>query len=74
MNCWLLGPAVFQACRVISPSPNGELELPVAVRHAIRVLRESFQVLKCREGVWDMSTRGDIATITRLLAGREVHL
>ena len=74
MNCWLFGPRIFQACRAIAPSPNGELELPVAVRYAARELKERFRVLKFLKGVLDLSTRGDIPTVARLLAGRDVHL
>jgi hypothetical protein len=74
MNCWLLGPLIFRACRAIAPSPSGELELPEAVRYAMRVLKERFRVLTFRKGVLDLSTRADIPTVARLLAGREVHL
>ena len=27
MNCWRFGPAIFEACRAIKPSPRGELEI-----------------------------------------------
>ena len=74
MNCWLFGPLIFQACRAIAASPNGELELPVAVRFAARVLKERFRVLTFRKGVLDLSTRADIPTVARLLAGQEVNL
>jgi glucose-1-phosphate thymidylyltransferase len=74
MNCWRFGPAIFTACRAIRPSVRGELELPDAVQYAIDVLGERFRVLEFRAGVLDLTTRGDIAAVAALLAGREVRL
>ena len=45
MNCWRFGPSIFTACRSITPSPRGELELPNAVRHAVRVMGERFRAI-----------------------------
>jgi dTDP-glucose pyrophosphorylase len=74
MNCWRLPPAIFEACRRVGPSPRGELELPDAVRIAIRELGVRLRVVRCNEGVLDLSRRGDIATVTALLAGVEVSV
>jgi glucose-1-phosphate thymidylyltransferase len=69
MNCWRLGPSIFAACRGIEPSPRGELELPNAVRYAVRVLGERFRALPVDAGVLDLSRREDIAEVERRLAG-----
>jgi glucose-1-phosphate thymidylyltransferase len=74
MNCWLFSPKIFAACRAIQPAASGELEIPTAVRYAIRVLQERFRVIAVRKGVLDLSTRGDIPTVAGLLAEREVRL
>jgi dTDP-glucose pyrophosphorylase len=36
LNCWLFNREIFRACRAVSPSARGELELPQAVALAIR--------------------------------------
>lgn len=74
MNCWLFSPKIFAACRAIQPAASGELEIPTAVRYAIRVLQERFRVIPVRKGVLDLSTRGDIPTVARLLAAQEARL
>ena len=74
MNCWRFGPKIFQACRAIEPSPRGELELPDAVQYSIQHLGERYQVLRFAEPVLDLTSRADVATITELLAGKELSL
>jgi glucose-1-phosphate thymidylyltransferase len=74
MNCWRFGPAIFEAARAIGLSPRGEYELADAVQHAIDVLGEQFEVVPAREGVLDLSMRGDIPSVARRLAGFEVRL
>lgn len=74
MNCWRLGPKIFQACKAIGPSPRGELELPDAVQHARDVLGERFRAAKVWAPVLDLSSRRDVASITERLAGVEVDL
>jgi glucose-1-phosphate thymidylyltransferase len=69
MNCWRFDRAIFEACREIEPSPRGEVELPNAVRHAIRVLGCSFRAVPVEEGVLDLSRRSDIPDVERRLAG-----
>lgn len=74
MTCWRFTPAIFEACRAITPSPRGEYELPDAVLHAARHLGERFRALPSDEPVLDLSTREDIAAVARHLEGREVRL
>ena len=69
MNCWRFGPSIFDACRAIEPSPRGELELPNAVRHSVRVLGERLRALPVDAGVLDLSRREDIAEVERRLSG-----
>ncbi|HEY0970347.1 MAG TPA: nucleotidyltransferase family protein [Gemmatimonadales bacterium] len=69
MNCWLLTPAIFEACRSIAPSPRGELELPDAVRWLMDERGARFHVVPSRGPVLDMSSRADIpAVVARLTA------
>jgi len=67
MNCWAFGPAIFQACQAIGPSPRGELEIADAVNLAIDRLGEQFQVLKFHAGVLDLSSRMDIFAVANKL-------
>ena len=68
MNCWRFGPSIFTACRRIEPSPRGELELPNAVRYAVRTMGERFKAIPVDAGVMDLSRREDIAEVERRLA------
>jgi glucose-1-phosphate thymidylyltransferase len=69
MTCWRFGASILQACRDVTPSPRGELELPDAV--AVAMARgERFRVLPVAAGVLDLSTRGDIPELERRLALR----
>jgi glucose-1-phosphate thymidylyltransferase len=74
MNCWRFGPAIFEACAKIAPSPRGELEITDAVQYAIDVLEEPLDVVKVRAAVLDMTSRKDVATIAPKLAGVQVRL
>jgi dTDP-glucose pyrophosphorylase len=74
MNCWQFRATIFDSCRAIRPSPRGELELPDAVRHSIRVLGERFRVVTVREPVLDITSRRDVAGVAEKLAGVEVRL
>jgi glucose-1-phosphate thymidylyltransferase len=67
MNCWRFGPSIFQACRAIVPSSRGELELPDAVRYAIKILKERFRAIPFHAGVLDLSRRADVAEVGRRL-------
>jgi glucose-1-phosphate thymidylyltransferase len=74
MNCWRFTPAIFEACRKISPSPRNEFEITDAVQYVIDVLRLPFHAVKVRAPVLDLTSRKDIATIKPLLSGVEVKL
>jgi dTDP-glucose pyrophosphorylase len=68
MNCWRFSPTIFEACRRVPLSPRGELELPMAVREAIRA-GVRFKVVRSREGVLDLSRRSDVAAVAERLRG-----
>jgi glucose-1-phosphate thymidylyltransferase len=74
MNLWALPPEIFAACRQIQPSSRGELELPDAVRLAIRSMGVRFRVFPIAAGVLDLSSRGDVAAVTQALARLHVRL
>jgi len=69
MNCWRFAPAIFDACRRITPSARGELELPNAVRYAVRVMKERIRAIPIEAGVLDLSRREDIAAVEQRLSG-----
>lgn len=69
MNCWIFSPAIYRACSGIRPSKRGELELSDAIQYAIEELHEKFRVLTFRAPVLDLSSRSDIAAVTRMLRG-----
>lgn len=69
MTCWRFDPSIFDACRDVTPSARGELELPDAVALAMdRGTR--FRVIPVSAGVLDVSRRQDIPVVERLLADR----
>jgi glucose-1-phosphate thymidylyltransferase len=68
MNCWRFEPAIFTACERVEPSARGELELPNAVRYAVRELGQRFHTIPVEAGVLDLSRREDIAEVERRLA------
>jgi dTDP-glucose pyrophosphorylase len=67
MNAWLLPSSIYTACRAISPSRRGELELVDAVQYAGERMGERFQVVESTEGVLDLSSPEDIAQVTSRL-------
>jgi glucose-1-phosphate thymidylyltransferase len=73
MNCWLCGPAIFDAARSIPKSARGEYEITDAVRAAI-ASGDPYAVVVSDEGVLDMSARGDIASVAAALGDRAVLL
>jgi galactokinase len=74
MNCWLLTPAMLEACRRVPPSPRGELELPLAVQYAIDALGVRVHALPVDAPVLDLSHRADIPAVAARLEGVEVEL
>jgi glucose-1-phosphate thymidylyltransferase len=74
MNCWLLRPSIFRACRKVCPSTRGELELPEAVQLAVGFYNERIRVLTFRAGVLDLSSRADIAGVAQRLETTPVNL
>ncbi len=74
MNLWSFTPVIYEACRRVQPSVRGELELQDAVRIAITELGEQIRVLDSSDGVLDLSTRGDIESVARVLRNRPVRL
>jgi glucose-1-phosphate thymidylyltransferase len=73
MNCWRFEPSILEACRRIQPSARGEVELPNAVRYAVREMRERFRAIPVDAGVLDLSRREDIAEVERRLASVEAR-
>ena len=73
LNCFLLTPRIFEACRSIEKSARGEYEIVDAVRWMVEQ-GERFAVVPVEAGVLDMSNRGDIASVVDALGGREVKL
>jgi dTDP-glucose pyrophosphorylase len=66
MTCWRFGPAIFDACREVTPSARGELELTDAV--ALAMSRGTrFRVVHEQAGVLDLSRREDIPVVERWL-------
>lgn len=74
MTCWRFEASIFEACRAVRPSSRGELELPDAVALAAAEMGERFQVVPVEEGVLDLSSRADVASVERWLRGRVVRL
>ena len=74
MNCWRFDARVLDACRRVSPSPRGELEIPDAVRLAVQKMGTVFRVVRMNAGVLDLSNRADIAVVADALATTRVWL
>ena len=70
MNAFRFTPEIFAACRRITPSPRGELEIV----DAVRALPGPVTVLPATGGVLDLSRREDIAEVEARLSGTEVSL
>lgn len=67
MNAWLFSRAIFEACRNIGPSERGEYEITTAVQYAIDTLGLQLSAVKTDEGVLDLSSRSDIAGVSKFL-------
>lgn len=72
MNCWVVTPALVDACRRVPRSARGEFELPEAVALA---LREGVDVRAHRMAlpVLDLSHRADVPTVAARLADVRPH-
>lgn len=73
MTLWAFDARIFDACRRVTPSVRGELELPEAVALAVRE-GVVFGVARCALPVLDLSSRADIAPVAARLRGVEVSL
>jgi glucose-1-phosphate thymidylyltransferase len=73
MNCWRFSPLIFTACRAISESPRGELELADAVQYSMSVLHERFRAVPVTDAVLDLSNRSDVAPVSAVLERIAVH-
>jgi dTDP-glucose pyrophosphorylase len=73
MNCWHFSADIFRACRTVAPSARGELELPLAVQHAIDVFGARFRTFPAHAEVLDLSRRGDVAGVKERLRGVEAR-
>lgn len=69
MNLWRFDHQIFAACRDVTASVRGELELPHAVMLAMH-RGQRFRSVTTHAGVLDLSRRGDIAAVAERL-GRE---
>jgi len=74
MNLWCFDERIFEPCRTVGPSSRGELELPVAVQHAIDDYGQRFRAVPMHASVLDLSSRADIAGVAEQLAGAHVRL
>jgi dTDP-glucose pyrophosphorylase len=74
MNLWSFSPVIFRACRLVTPSVRGELELQDAVRIAMEELGERFRVVPFAGGVLDLSSRRDVPAVKAALEGTPVTL
>ena len=74
MNLWSFTRAMFDACDRVTPSMRGELELADAVRIAMHELSVTFHVTTVDDGVIDLSSRSDIAAVTKRLRDVTVSL
>jgi glucose-1-phosphate thymidylyltransferase len=74
MNLWCFDAGIFEPCRTVAPSARGELELPVAVQHAIDSYGQRFRAVPMDAPVLDLSRRADVAGVAERLAGVHVRL
>jgi len=71
MNLWHLDASVFEVLRGVQPSVRGELELVDGIRGLLAAgIRVSAVPLAL--GLLDLSTRGDVASVTARLASHTV--
>ena len=68
MTCWRMPPEIHAACRRVTRSVRGELELVDAV-NALIAGGVRFEAVVTEDGVLDLSRRGDVAAVAQALAG-----
>lgn len=71
MNIWRFSSGIFDACRNAPLASRGEYELPGAIQQAIATRKANYKVLRCVDGVLDLSHRSDIESVTKMLSGIE---
>jgi dTDP-glucose pyrophosphorylase len=74
MNVWAFDAGIFAPCRTVPKSSRGELELPVAVQHAIDDYHLKFRAVPMHAPVLDLSSRADISGVASRLANVDVRL
>lgn len=74
MNVWAFDESIFEPCRTVPLSSRGELEIPVAVQHAIDNYGIRFRAVPMHAPVLDLSSRGDIAGVAKELETVDVRL
>jgi dTDP-glucose pyrophosphorylase len=74
LNCWSFTSEIFRACREVPRSVRGEYELPQAVQLAIERFGMRMEVVRMRAAALDMSSRADVASVTKQLATVPVNL
>ena len=74
MNLWAFDAGIFEPCRTVPLSSRGELELPVAVQHAIDAYGRKFRAVPMDASVLDLSSRADIAGVEEALKDVDVEL
>lgn len=72
MNLWAFDAGILEPCRTVAISSRGELELPVAVQHAIDHYGRTFRAVPMDASVLDLSSRADIAGVGEAL--KDVHV
>lgn len=71
MNCWRFSSEIYSSCRTVAPSSRGELEIPLAVQHAMDDYGARFLTFPVHASVLDLSRRGDVAEVKRRLSAIE---
>ncbi len=71
MNLWRFSRGIFDTCRNSPLSSRGEYELPGAIQRAIAANEAKYKVLRCDDGVLDLSHRSDIESVAKILSGIE---
>jgi glucose-1-phosphate thymidylyltransferase len=74
MNVWRFDSTIFRACRAVRPSSRGELELPLAVRLAVREMGMRIRAWPIDAGVLDLSHRTDVPAVTERLRAAGVSI